>query len=89
MEGRTKYPFVRNRFQNYHLTLHYDHSYEIVQVRKLGRQVDELIWESGCGDEDSEVIEMKNKLNSIIGFHMRPIISNYCFGFSGGWCPKQ
>ena len=59
------------------------------KVRMLGRHVDELIWESGCSDEDSEVIELKAKLNSIIGFHLTPLISNFCLGFSGGWCPKK
>ena len=36
------------------------------KVQKLSRQIDDIMWETGCGDHDAEMIEMKsrNQLNN-------------------------
>lgn len=49
------------------------------EVQKLSRQIDDIMWETGCGDHDAEMIEMKSRLDSIVGFHKIPAIEAHNF----------
>ena len=47
----------------------------------MSRSLDAMEWEMGCGDYDVEHKNLKLRLNSIIGYHYTPVISDGALQF--------